>query len=299
MLVVVTPVKNEGKRLLHIAAQLTAQTRAPDFWIIVDDNSTDVTPSIIKQLEKNYDFILSTSLSKFLDYDEVFRYGSAIQTGFDYALESCAEPKFLGVLDVDIKLKKNYYEAVINAFNSVPRLGIASGLYIESKNGVFLSASGNDQKLSVCGAAMTFRKECLIDIGGFPTCPRPDTVALLKAANRGWKIGVVSSTYAIHLRVERSLVKYIKLGLASYSLNYHPVNAIVSGSYLLLRNLSLSPLGFIMGYLIGAIQATKVADEEVKQYFNKSFLRRIYKFSSLLSHRNANIDPIENATVKL
>jgi glycosyltransferase involved in cell wall biosynthesis len=299
MLVVVTPVKNEGKRLLDIANQLIAQTLVPDFWIIVDDNSADVTPNIIKQLEKDYDFILSTSLSKCSDYDEVSRYGHVVQAGFNHALDYCRELKFLGVLDADITLKKNHYEAVINAFNNVPRLGIASGLYIESRNDAFYSVSGNDQKLPICGAAMTFRKECLIDIGGFPTCPRPDTVSLLKAANRGWKIGVVSSTYVIHLRVKQSLDKYVRLGLASYLLGYHPVNALMSGPYLALRNLSLSPLGFTIGYMIGTAKANKVADEEVKHYFSESFLRRTYEFVSLLSHRNINLDPIENSTIRL
>lgn len=297
MLAVVTPVKNEGKRLLDIASQLVQQKRMPDYWVIVDDNSTDVTSNIVKQLEKDYDFVLSVSLSKRSAYNEVFRYGHIVRTGFTYVLKYCRKLKFLGVLDADIKLKDNYYEAILRAFNKIPELGIASGLYLKLRNNAFCLESNNNYKSTVCGASMVFRKECLTDISGFPTLPRPDTAALLKATSRGWKVGVVSSTYAIHLRENRHLTKYLKLGIASYSLDYHPVNAILSGPYLALRNFSLSPLGFTIGYLIGAIYKTKVKDEEVKQYYRKSLIRRIYKILRRPSHKYANLDPIDNSTI--
>lgn len=298
MLVVVTPVKNEGERLIDLANQLVVQTLVPDLWIIVDDNSTDATPDIVRKLKSNYKFIESISFSKCASYDEIFRYGRVVQTGINHALDLCKEIKFLGVLDADIKPKKNHYEAVINAFINVPQLGITSGLYIESKNNTLCLASGSGQKLPICGGAMTFRKECLIDIGGFPVCPLPDTVALLKAANRGWKIGVVSSTYEVHQRVKQSFDKYFSLGLANYSLGYHPVNALLSGSYLALRNFSLSPLGFMIGYLNGKLRGIRVVDDEVRYYFDKSFFRRI-KSSTLLSHNGVSYDPIENSTIAL
>lgn len=301
MLAVITPVKNEAKSLLHIAKQLTAQTLIPKLWLIVDDGSTDATPSVMKELEEDYEFILDISLNKRSSYDEVFRYGYVVRAGFNYVLDFFRELKFLGVLDVDTKLKRNYYEEVMNAFNNVPRLGIASGLYFGPRNNTsrcFVLKKG--QKLSICGAAMTFKRECLLDIGGFPACPRPDTVALLKAANREWKIGVVPSTYAIHLRANCSLSKYVKLGFASYVLGYHPLNALVSGPYMTLKNLSLSPLGFTAGYVMGAAKNNVIADEEIRRYFHESFLRRFHKLINILSFRkNVDVDPIENSVIKL
>jgi glycosyltransferase involved in cell wall biosynthesis len=299
MLVVVTPVKNEGERLIDLANQLVVQTLVPDLWIIVDDNSTDATSDVAKQLARDYKFVVNISLNECSVYDEVFRYGQVVHTGFNYALNFCDAPDFLGVLDADVKLKKNHYEALVNAFDSMPQLGIASGTFIESKNGTSCSFLENAQNLSICGADMTFRKDCLIDIGGFPTCPRPDTVALLKAANRGWKIGVVSSTYVIHLRGNISFDKYSRIGFANYMLGYHKMNALISGPWLALKNLSLSPLGFTTGYLTGLAKGNKIADEEITRYFRESFFRYIHKFSSLLSHTNVSMDPIENATVKL
>ena len=272
----------------------------PDLWVIVDDNSAIHTKRIIRQLEQEHKFAQTVLINQSRTYDEVFRYGNVVNAGFHYALARCLQSyNFLSILDVDIKISKNHYELMVKAFHKNPELGIASGLYIEPKKGVY-SILGNGRKLPICGADMMFKRECLQDIGGFPTCPRPDTIALLKAINRGWKIGVVTSTYAIHLRVNESLNKYIRQGFASYFLGYHPVNAFFSGPFAALKELSLSPLGMTIGYIKGKIVlANKINDPEVLRYFNENFYRGAYKISNFLSNKNVFVDPIENSSVNL
>jgi glycosyltransferase involved in cell wall biosynthesis len=291
VLVVVTPVKNEPKMLLSIAKQLVSQTLTPKLWIIVDDGSTDETKNVIIELERRYKFILGIHMKETEGYDEVFRYGRLVRTGFNYAA-GMNEVRFLGVLDVDMEFGKNYYEEILNTFERVPKLGVASGLYYESDN----ASSKVNLKSSICGATMVFRKECLLNIEGYPTCPRPDTVALLKAVNRGWWIGVLSSTYEIHLKANRSLNKYLKIGSASYMLGYHPLNALVSGPFEALKTFSLSPLGLTAGYILGALRASEIEDRETLTYFHESFLRRTYEAIAILSgRRKVRLDPIKNA----
>jgi glycosyltransferase involved in cell wall biosynthesis len=55
MLVVVTPVKNESENLVNLSQIILRQTQRPNFWLIIDDGSTDDTPHIIANLEKNTD----------------------------------------------------------------------------------------------------------------------------------------------------------------------------------------------------------------------------------------------------
>lgn len=295
MLVIITPVKNEEKTLLSVYKQLLNQLNRPDYWIIVNDNSTDMTKEIIKKLETSDDSVLSVKLNDSSVYDQVSRYGSVVNVGLTHALNYCGKPDFLGVLDADIILSKNYYMSIINAFNTLPEMGIASGLYttLEKNNMRIVKSS------ALCGASMVIRRKCLADINGFPSCPRPDTVTMLKAANRGWKLGIVSSAYAIHLRPNKSLNKFIKLGLSSFRLNYHPINALLSGPLLSLKFLSLSPLGFTVGYLIGTISAYKVDDNEVTQYFNNSFHRSLNNFlNCFLRRKEVHMDPIKKSIIR-
>jgi len=133
MLAIITPVKNESRRLIHTAEQLISQSFIPKRWLIVDDASTDTTPNLIKKLERDYEFILRICISKRSGYDAVFGYRRVVRAGFDYALGFCRKLKFLGVLDVDIRPEKNYYEEIVNAFENVHRLGVASGLFFIPK----------------------------------------------------------------------------------------------------------------------------------------------------------------------
>ncbi|MEM0095057.1 MAG: glycosyltransferase family A protein [Candidatus Aenigmatarchaeota archaeon] len=290
---IVTPVKNESANLARLALTIFRQTKRPATWIIVDDGSTDETPQVIASLKERHDFIDHLPLqTKDLTYDPIFRYGALIRLGFEHAKRMRDDLKFLGVLDADILLKSDYYDKILTAFDVDSRLGIISGIYVVSRGGNPRSLEVLD---TICGGAMVFRKECLLNIGGFPVCPSPDTAAMIKAVNRGWRLGVVSSVYAVHTRVNESWTKFVKLGLSRYILSLHPLSALFSGLLQVPKSFSMKPLGFTIGYIIGAISnAERISDEEVKQYFHgrfqRSMCRRIGK---------CELDPIKLALIKL
>src|SRR5271156_5151943 len=56
-LLVISPVHNEASHIELIAHALAAQTRRPDLWIVVDDQSTDQTPQILAELADRLDFM--------------------------------------------------------------------------------------------------------------------------------------------------------------------------------------------------------------------------------------------------
>ena len=295
MLGIVTPVKNEEKNLLRTFNMLVKQTYPPRVWVIVDDNSTDNTPNIIKKLEKEYDFIIGLSMYTKSSYDEVSRYGLVVHKGFKYILTTYKNINFLGILDADILLKKDYFAVLMNNFSKYPKLGIASGRYLITKNNHVYPAN-----MKIIPAAMIFRKECLLSIGGFPVSPMPDIIALLKAVNRGWLIGVSCSTYAIHLREHTSFNRYIKRGIGLYRVGYHPLNALLGGFYLSMKNLSLQPMGLTIGYIKGVLHYSRIIDEEVRKYYYGSFYRRIYSiFRKIFRSKSTNIDFIESLIIEL
>ena len=55
--VLITPVYNEEELVGQVIESVIAQTITPKKWLIVDDDSTDRTGSIIKKYEREYDFI--------------------------------------------------------------------------------------------------------------------------------------------------------------------------------------------------------------------------------------------------
>lgn len=286
MLVVVTPAKNEEKTFPLVARSLLNQTFRPNLWVVVDDNSTDKTPQIIKELEGKYTYIRGLFLKHKAKYDSVERYGYVVRRGFNYAAEVCRvvnlKYKYLAIVDADILLKENYFEVIINAFHEEPRLGIASGMYFENSGSKLNIVRDYDGMPAICGGAMVFRKECYQEIGGFPVMPRPDTIATIKAINRDWHVKVVSLTYAIHLRPYRLKTKlwqqFVKHGAVDYELNYHPVNALLTGLYMIKKTPSYLGLAYLFGYLKALLtKEKKVDDEEIRNYFWSSFYRRLYK----------------------
>lgn len=295
MLGIVTPVKNEEKNLLRTFDMLVKQTYLPKVWVIVDDNSTDNTPNIIRNLEREYDFIIGLSMYTKGSYDEVSRYGLVVYKGFKFILDTYKNVEFIGILDADILLKNNYYEVLMNTFSKYSKLGVASGRYLIMKNNHVYTAN-----MKIIPAAMIFRKECLLSINGFPISPMPDIIALLKAVNRGWLIGVSRLTYAIHLRERTSFHSYLKRGIGWYRVGYHPLNALLSGFYLSLKNLSLEPMGLTIGYIKGVLHYSRIIEEEVKKYYYESFYRRIYSiFRKTFKSMGTNIGFIEYSIIEL
>jgi len=277
MYAIITPVKNESTHVLRLARIVEKQSLKPKIWVIVDDGSCDGTDEKIRYLKQNLDYVEGVFLKHSDLYDPISRYGAVVRYGINYIQTVMPslfkELDYIGILDVDIFLPRNYYETIINLMNYVSDLGIASGLFFE-----IVPSKGNRIKLryyhGVIGGAMVIRKRCLVDIGGFPLSPAPDFVAMLKAVKRGWKLGISKSTYAVHLR-PRSYKTHIVSGKIAYRFGYHPLLILLSVPYDISRRF---PIAFIAGKIVGYFTSMirrepKIKDQEVLQHFG---VERLY-----------------------
>jgi len=277
MYAIITPVKNESTHLLRLAKNVEEQLLKPKIWVIVDDCSYDGTDEKIRYLERNLDYVKGVFLKHCDLYDPVNRYGAIVRYGINYiqtAMPSLfKELDYIGILDADILLPRNYYKTIINLMNNVSNLGIASGLFYE-----IVPSKGNRIKLryyhGVIGGAMVIRKHCLVDIGGFPSYPAPDIIAMLKAVKRGWKLGISKSTYAVHLR-PRSYKTHRVSGKIAYRVGYHPLLILFSVPYDISRRFPITFIaGKIAGYFTSMIRREpKIKDQEVLQHFG---IERLY-----------------------
>jgi len=225
--IIITPVHNEEKYIEQVIKSVILQTILPKKWIIVDDASEDRTPQIVAKYQKQYDFI---ECYRFEPGDIESYYSSrtyAFLAGYEKVRQ--IEYDFLAALDADLTLESTYYEHLLEEFDRNPRLGIASGIYM-NKIGSRLEKVLIDMNDSP-GAIQMFRRQCYEDIGGY--IPQKyggdDSCASIMARMKGWQTRSFSQYKVIHHRAVgtgdgRSVLgARFRQGLTEYSVATHPL----------------------------------------------------------------------------
>ena len=183
---IVSPVRNEEKSLPNIIRSIKNQTIKPFLWIIVDDGSKDRTPQILKKLKNENDWVHIITLEKSDEYMGM-HYSYVCKKGFDYGISYCKKQKknynYIGLIDTDIELSKDYFEVLIKKMESNRNLGICSGAaYYKTKEGLRPAMSRPDLPT---GGARIWRRKCYEDTGGYHITRAPDSISNVKAKIAG------------------------------------------------------------------------------------------------------------------
>lgn len=177
-LVVVTPARNEADNLAALVRSVRQQTVAPLRWIIVDDSSTDGTAA------------RATELCEGLAYVEVLRIRAdeqrsfaakvgAVHVGFEHGVGEDTEV-FLN-LDADATLPPDYFERVLDAFDSDATLGVFGGIVTWAGPGSSVPIVA--PRHHVPGPGQAIRVETWHDVGGYwPLVHGGEDVAIYFAA---------------------------------------------------------------------------------------------------------------------
>lgn len=247
--VLVTPAYNEADYLRATIESVIHQTVPPRHWIIVDDGSTDDTPAIICSYARQCSFIQYYRRSRTSEASYFASNVHAIMEGLQQVdLMGC---EFVGVLDADITLPPDYYEAIFARFDADPLLGVASGVYENMVNGKLRKVI-NDRR-STPKAIQVFRTECFSQIGGYVPLRRggEDTCACIMARMSGWKSWSFPELKVVHHRPTGMgnaggilRVRFMQ-GLCEYGLATHPLFMLVKS----LRRAVLEPPVLIGGLL--------------------------------------------------
>jgi len=214
--VLVTPCKNEEENLSNLVCSIESQTIKPVLWVIVDDGSTDGTGEIISCAEREHDWIKGINLDEHPEYMGK-HYAYVCNKGFELAVGYCKKNgikyEYIGLVDADNILEKEYFEKLINEFEKDPKLGIASGFNAYADLQSLLSdlrksnpeAGIMDEVLwnlydspsvqvqlayedKPMGSARIWRKKCFEETGnGYLLAYAPDSISNVKANLRGWK----------------------------------------------------------------------------------------------------------------
>lgn len=280
---VIIPVFNEQDFIKKSVESLIDQTIKPAEVIYVNDNSTDNSKNIIKNLIGKCGWIRVIDHKSFQEHVP----GSKVIEAFNFGLKNL-ETQFdiICKFDGDIILPKNYIEKIIEIFNEKEKVGIAGGNLYVQKNGKWIYEN-IAAKTHVRGPIKAYRAQCFNDINALKSSIGWDTVDVLLAQKKGWLIYTDKNLIVKHLKPtgqKYSLHSKILQGESLYKMRFGFILSILSLLKSSLNNYSLSRLFFgLIGYCVSFLKQKPfiVTDEEgvyIRNFRWKVIYKKYLKF---------------------
>ncbi len=278
---IVIPAHNEEAFIAKTLQSLVEQTIIPSKIIVVNDNSTDDTQTIINSFSEKYNFINSIICSS----SSQNMPGSKVSNAFFKGLESLDNNyDIICKFDADLIFPSNYLEQIKTLFESNSKIGMAGGFcYIEkNKKWVIESLTNKDH---IRGALKAYRKECFTQIGGLKKSIGWDTVDELLAQYHGWKIYTDESLKVKHLKPTGKAYNRkakFKQGEAFYKMRYGIVLTKIASLKLAFKKRSIVYYIFcIIGFLKAFFNQTPflVSRSEgkfIRKHRWKNILKKIF-----------------------
>jgi poly-beta-1,6-N-acetyl-D-glucosamine synthase len=297
--ILISPVKNEEKYVRKTLDSVISQTRKPAGWIIVDDNSEDRTPAILSEYATRFDWIKILRLHRTGERQP----GSPVIRAFNagYAFGRDTDFDFIVKLDCDLDLPPDYFERLMARFHLDDRLGIASGVYLEQREG----RSWSPVRMPVyhaAGASKMMRRSCFEDIQGLIPSRGWDTVDEIRAQIAGWKTGHFEDLNFLHLKKEGSGIGTLRTNMMHGEIYYLTGGGAVFFFLKFLdrlvqaRPLLLAPFAMVLGFLRALIlrQPRLVTQAEAK-FYRRLLNDRIRCSLAILAGRSGARHPVQGA----
>lgn len=217
---IVIPAHNEEGFIELTLKSLINQTLLPKRLVIVNDNSTDSTESIIERYAEKHSWISLVNLTS----SDQHLPGSKIINAFNKGLGKLDKDyDIICKFDADLIFPDNYLEGIANHFKANNKLGMASGFcYVEKPNDYWVLENLTN-KDHIRGALKAYRKDCFVQIGQLKPSMGWDTVDELLAKYHGWEILTDESLHVKHLKPTgqsyNKASKYLQ-GEAMYKMRY-------------------------------------------------------------------------------
>lgn len=281
--VVVTPCKNEEKNLPALASSIIDNTIKPSLWVILNDGSTDNTSNILNDLEGKHNWI-KTVHEKESIRDLGLHYSNIVNKAINCAFVTCKERnipfEYIGLIDADMILDKDFFEKIIDRFERNLNLGVCSGTvaYVEENQKVLEKGRSNHP----IGGLRVWRKKCLVDTGGFPTSYSADSVSNVLAILKGWETKKYEDVLGIETRrtssAEGLWKGFITRGKSDYYRDYHPVYVIFKSLKYSVRFPFYIGVAYLLGYTTGIIKIkSKIEIPEVRAYYRNKHLELLHQ----------------------
>lgn len=248
---IVIPAHNEENFIALALESLANQSLKPTKLVVVDDQSSDDTASIVKNFIAKYPFIHLIQASS---SDEHLP-GSKVVRAFEKGLAVLEEDyDVICKFDADLIFPQDYLEKISRIYREDPSIGMVGG-FCEIENGGKWIPEDLTGKDHIRGALKSYRKECFKRIGGLKPSMGWDTVDELLARYHGWKVVTEPTLKVKHLRptgfTYNKAAKY-KQGEAFYKLRYGFAITLIASLKLAAKK--KKPI-FLRDYLKGYLKA--------------------------------------------
>ena len=228
MFSVVIPLYNKHEHIVRTIESVLAQTMSDFELIVVDDGSTDETPSILAEYASRYSFIEIVTRENRGHRSVGPGVIDAFYSGYQQADVSSYD--FLCKLDLDLDLPTAYFEGLMKLMDSNHQLGTCSGKpYYRNPGKETLISEGCGDESSV-GMTKFYRVSCFKQIGGFVRQVMWDGIDSHRCRMLGWQSISVDDVDLrfIHLRAmgssQKSIIEgRIRHGFGQYYMGTHIV----------------------------------------------------------------------------
>ena len=180
----ISPCRDEAQYLRRTLDSVAAQSVPPALWVVVDDGSTDDTPTILEAYARRLRYL---RVVRRADRGQR-QVGPGVIAAFYTGLETVRLEDFDYVckLDMDLDLPVRYFELLMQRMESDPRIGTTSGKpwFVHPQSGALVPEVCGDE-MSV-GMTKFYRVACFKEIGGFVHQVMWDGIDCHRARMLGW-----------------------------------------------------------------------------------------------------------------
>ncbi|MCH2194058.1 glycosyltransferase family A protein [Kordia sp.] len=267
---VIIPAHNEADFIEMTLSSVVQQTLPPKKVVVVNDNSTDKTESIIDTFVKQHAFISKVNTNASNEHIPGSKVVEAFYKGFE-TLDSNFE--IIVKLDADIILPTNYFETICHHFEKNPKIGIAGGLAYIEKNGEWIYEVIAD-KNHVRGPFKAYRKACFEQIGGLQKSLGWDTADVLLARFYEWEVFVDQSLQVKHLKPTGKTYKqkvHRNHGAVFYKLGYGFWISFIASVKIAFQKKSFKTF---LDYMKGFFAAKKTKAQKMVNPEQERFIRK-------------------------
>jgi glycosyltransferase involved in cell wall biosynthesis len=245
---IVIPSHNEEKFIAATLKSLVEQTFLPTKLVVVNDNSTDSTAAIALEFAKKYPFISLVNKTS----NAIHLPGSKVIQAFQKGLETLDDQyDFIVKADADLIFPSNYFETIIENFQSDFKIGMVGGFAYIERNGEWILENLTD-KDHIRGAFKAYKKETFKQIGGLKPAMGWDTVDELLCKFYNWKVVTDESLKVKHLKptgANYNKTARYKQGEAFYTLGYgFLITTIASAKLAMMKKKPLLFFDYIKGF---------------------------------------------------
>lgn len=250
---IIIPAHNEESSIGLTLDSLVNQTLPPKRIVVVNDNSSDNTQSIVENYKAQYPWITlvnSQSTNEHLP-------GSKIINAFYKGYETLDDHyDVICKFDADLIFPINYLEKLASHFRENDKLGMAAGFCYIEKNGDWIMENLT-RKDHIRGALKAYRKPCFLQIGKLKPSMGWDTVDELLAKYYGWELLTDDSLQVKHLKPTgisyNKASKYLQ-GEAMYKMRYGFTITLISALKLAYKKRRLD---LFRDYMLGYFKVKK------------------------------------------